>query len=270
MIRNQTLSRRSFFRRMTLMMLGSAAVVMSNSGCRRKLSSTPESYYTDRREEILKDNRKIFTAIRPLLVEITSEGEASVIEKATIERFDVLLPDLPYIGGSQNDLTANLINSAVGLAFYQEMKEHDIDLKETGRILFQAVTSVYGSDPMSGMMGRLANGTLSQEKLQKEAEASQKKLYPEDWVFEFVDGNEDFDFGINYIECGIHKYFQTQDAQEFTPYMCLLDVPISRAMNTGLVRTQTLARGGTCCDFRYCTGRNVQVEWDPGFVNGGK
>lgn len=270
MEKKQTMPRRVFLRTLGLVTVGGAAAAAGLSGCKARSISTPQSYYADRRDEMIKENRKIFTAIRPLLAEKFNESEADRIYEATFRRFDTLLPVLPYIGGSKNDLTANLTNSAVALAFYQEMKACGASVEETGRILFQAVTSLYAADPMSKMMGRLANSTQAQEKIKKEAESSQKRAYSEDWVFEFVPGNGEFDFGINYTECGICKYFQAQGAQELTPYMCLLDAPISRAMNTGLVRTQTLARDDACCDFRYKTGRTVQVEWDPGYVHGGK
>ncbi len=260
--------RRKFLRALAL--LTACGAVAGMYGCRVRPKSTPHSDYIDRRDEIVKENRKVFTAIRPLLAEKFSESEADAIFEATFRRFDTLLPDLPYIGGATNDLTANLVNSAVALAFYQEMKARGTMVEETGRILFQGITALYTADPMSKMMGRMANSALAQEKVKKEARVSQKHTYREDWVFEFVPGNGVFDFGIDYTECGICKYFKAQGAQEFTPYMCLLDAPISRAMNTGLVRTQTLARGGDRCDFRYKTGQTVQVEWDPGYVNGGK
>ncbi len=267
---NHPMTRRAFIKTLACFTLGSAAIATGLGGCRARSTSTPESYYTDHRDAIIKENRKVFAAMRPLLVEKFGEKRADAISDSTFHRFDTFLPGLPYIGGAHNDLTANLVSSAAALAFYQEMKASGVEAAETGRLLFQGVTALYASDPMSGMMGRLANGALAQDKLKKEAEASQQRAYPGDWVFEFVPGDGDADFGIEYTECGIYKFFKAQRAEEFTPYMCLLDVPISRAMKTGLVRTQTLARGDGRCDFRYKTGRTVQVEWDPGYVDGGK
>jgi hypothetical protein len=262
--------RRTFLKQVALVTLGSGIAALGLDGCRKIPNSTPETYYTDRHDSFEKENRKQFNAIQPLLAQKWDEKTADEVFEATFRRFDELLPDLPYIGGSSNDLTANLVSSAAGLAFYWEMKSRGVEAQEVGQMLFQAITILFAADPMSGIMGKAANSDLSQAKMKKEAEESHKRLYPEDWVFEFVEGGEDFDYGIDYTECGICKYYQAQGAQEFTPYMCLLDVPISRAMGTGLVRTQTLARGGKCCDFRYRSGRDVKAEWDPGYVNGGK
>lgn len=263
-------SRRIFLQRMALLGAGSGVAVLGLAGCQRPPVSTPESYYTDRRDDYIKENRAMFNAVRPLLAAKWDDPTADAVVEAALRRFEVLLPGLPYIGGTDNDLTANLVSAALGLALYFEMKDRGAAVEDTGRVLFQAAATMFGSDPMSGVMGQLSNSALAQDKIKKEAEASQKKTYPEDWVFSFVEGGADFDFGIDYTECGICKYFKAQGAQELTPYMCLLDVPISRAMNTGLVRTKTLARGDNCCDFRYRGGRDVQAEWDPGYVQGGK
>jgi hypothetical protein len=262
-----TLSRRAFLQALALLTAGGSAAAIG--GCKAIPKSTPQSYYRDHRDEFIAENRKLYRTIRPQLAEKYGESEADAILEATTRRFDKLLPDLPYIGGSANELTTNLVSAALALGFYRELKDRGATVEETGQILFQAVTALYASGPMNGVMGRMANSELAQKKARKEAEISQQHQYPEDWVFEFVPGNQDFDFGIDYTECGICKYYQAQGAEELTPFMCLLDAPISRAMNTGLVRTKTLAQGDDRCDFRYKTGRDVQLEWDPGDTGGG-
>jgi hypothetical protein len=40
-------------------------------------------------------------------------------------------------------------------------------------------------------------------------------------------------------------------ATEYMPYICVADFAMSRALRTGLTRTQTIQYGGECCDFRY-------------------
>ena len=53
------------------------------------------------------------------------------------------------------------------------------------------------------------------------------------------------------------KFFHLWDADEFTPYMCEFDFPMSRVEDSGLVRSTTLATGGVKCDFRYKRGRKI-------------
>ena len=69
------------------------------------------------------------------------------------------------------------------------------------------------------------------------------------------------DFGMDFTECAICKFFHAQGADEFTPFLCSLDFPMSKALGTGLVRTMTLAEGAEKCDFRYKRGREVKQEW---------
>lgn len=262
------ISRRRFLRTSLRLAAGCAAAAGGICACKPIHPSDAKTYYRDQKDDLMKENRQTFQPMLALLAEKYSEKEAQAIQDAVFARFEILLPDLPYIGGSANELTSNLVSSAAGLAFYLEMKSRGVAIDETGRLLYQTVQNGFAGNPMNGMMGRLSNSDLMQSKLQQAAEVSHKRTYPEDWVFDFIPGDGTFDFGVDYTECGICKYFQAQGAAEFTPYMCLLDGPVSQAMNTGLVRTQTLARGGQRCDFRYLFGRTVQLEWDPGYLKG--
>ncbi len=49
------------------------------------------------------------------------------------------------------------------------------------------------------------------------------------------------------------------------PYICVLDFPISKAFDRGLIRTMTIAEGADICDFRYKKGRITQEIVPPGF-----
>jgi hypothetical protein len=98
--------------------------------------------------------------------------------------------------------------------------------------------------------------------LKSQATESQKRLYPDDWVWRFVEGNgREFDYGIDVTECGAFKFFHTQGADELLPYMCRLDFAISEAMGMGLARTMTLAEGGEKCDYRFKRGRKTTQDW---------
>ena len=87
-----------------------------------------------------------------------------------------------------------------------------------------------------------------------------------DFVFTFVEGDgRELDYGTDIIECGIIKFFRTQNAEELVPYICVLDFPMSRAFNRGLIRTMTLAEGADKCNFRYKKDRKTQEILPPGF-----
>ena len=90
---------------------------------------------------------------------------------------------------------------------------------------------------------------------------SKKRLYPGDWVYEFLEGNgKDFDSGTDMLECGVLKFYQEHDMVDFVPYLCAIGVPMSEVGKQGLHRTKTLAEGGDKCDFRFKGGRKTKVN----------
>ena len=79
-----------------------------------------------------------------------------------------------------------------------------------------------------------------------------------------MDGDgRNFDYGVDYTECAICKFYHAEDADELVPYVCLLDYPVSKALGTGMARTTTLADGAERCDFRFKPGRPVERMWPP-------
>jgi hypothetical protein len=91
---------------------------------------------------------------------------------------------------------------------------------------------------------------------------TQKRDYPANWVATFLPGDgQSFDFGYDYSECGVVKFFHSQGVPELAPYLCLNDFLKSAAIGSGLRRTKTLAQGDEVCDFRYKKGRPVTQNW---------
>jgi hypothetical protein len=82
-------------------------------------------------------------------------------------------------------------------------------------------------------------------------------------VFEHVEGDaETFDWGRDYIECGIVKFLHSQGADELTPCLCLTDYALFGALGIELKRTMTLAEGDKKCDFRFKKGDSAS-GWPP-------
>ena len=75
-----------------------------------------------------------------------------------------------------------------------------------------------------------------------------------------------FDFGIDMMECGIVKFFDTQGADELVPYLCDVDYVMFEALGIGLRRTKTLAWGCDRCDFRISRTGQTSALWPPRFA----
>ena len=236
-------------------------------GCLAK-ATTGADFIQTNHDRLMDDFDQFFDFVRKPADVVYGSQETSAIIAESRRGYENILPEIPYIGGDDNSLTGVLFLSAGALVFYRVMLKHGYSLAETGRILFQAMErSAENADPLSGADARLANGKAAQNEFRRLAGQLTRSPYPGDWKATFIEGDGvNFDYGIDYTTCGIVKFYQSQNASELAPYLCLGDFPTSIVMNTGLVRTSTLACGGSCCDFRFKAGRPVRMEWTPDFL----
>ncbi|WP_461811412.1 L-2-amino-thiazoline-4-carboxylic acid hydrolase [Faecalimonas sp.] len=89
------------------------------------------------------------------------------------------------------------------------------------------------------------------EKQKKWAESTKERHYENDWVVELLPGNDEYDLGYDYLECGICKLCHDESCPQFAKYLCRLDYMFAEVMGMRLERTSTLAAGGDKCDFRF-------------------
>jgi plasmid stabilization system protein ParE len=209
-----------------------------------------------------KDKIKLLTefhsfnkGIEKVMAEKFGEKFARNAARNIKKEFKSLLQDMPYIGGDENPLTVTLTSTTRDLAVYLVLKRMGKDVAEIGKICYEYADKSLkdNSDKIMPMDNPQAINYLKYL-----AGESKKRKYPEDYVYDFVEG-EDFDFGLDFTECAICKFFHQNGADEFVPYMCATDIPESKYGNLGLHRTGTLAEGYSKCDFRYKKGRKTKI-----------
>jgi hypothetical protein len=189
-------------------------------------------------------------------VAISRYGErfAETVLVGARREYESLIPQLPYIGGRQNPLTPIMVSAGMFLALYRMMKAQGKEVEEIGAFVYEGVERAYGLLPRFALYiyGGLSFTEHHRRKEHRLALESQKRRYAGDWVYSVVEGDgKSFDYGLDFVECAICKFFHVQEADEFAPYMCRLDFIMSERMGLGLVRTTTIAEGGEKCDFRY-------------------
>ena len=154
--------------------------------------------------------------------------------------------------------------TAAWLAMYRSLQARGASVEEAARLIYLGAASFSNSFPMRWLMrlqGRRLFSRTFQDQRRHAAAISQQRRYPEDWVFEVVEGNgRGFPFVVDYTECGIVKYLAREGAPELAPYLCWIDYPQFAATHVRLDRTETLAQGGQRCDFRMSRGKPVEVE----------
>ncbi|GAP21374.1 L-2-amino-thiazoline-4-carboxylic acid hydrolase [Leptolinea tardivitalis] len=257
------LSRRDFLK---FSALGTCALCLS--ACGHKPAAVPMEYWQEKKTDLMKDFDEIMKNAEGFINENISTKETGQIMSESRERYLSLLPEVPYIGGDDNSLTEVLYMSAVALALYEVMKTHHQTLEETGRVLYRTMEKMFSfNDPLMAAQIRNPTGKEEQNEYRRMERYLSKSRYLGDWKMTFVEGDGvNFDFGVDYTECGVVKFYKAHNAYELTKYMCLGDYPISQSIGSGLVRTTTLGNGGPRCDFRFKAGRPIRMEWTPDFL----
>ena len=226
-----------------------------------------KKYYMSRKSEILAMFDDFAQAWKPFIVSRYGHNFANTILREARAELEALIPAIPYIGGDENHMTRHLIRSTTSLAFYKAMEARGKTAEETGKIIYDSVVERV-SQPNAPIRKRPKLSSEERMRESKErAKWHQERRYPGDWVYEVVEGDGvEFDYGIDFIECGTQKFYHAQGADEFLPFYCFLDFPMSKASGSGLARTMTLAEGYEKCDFRFKKGGKTEQEWPPPFL----
>lgn len=213
-------------------------------------------YYKSKKSEYFAQFNGFCERVSVLIEEKYGEKFKKEIMAEIREKYESIYEEMPYIGGDENSLTSDLIGAAENLAFYLVLKRHNKPLKEIGELAYKAQEKEFNDHPE--LVPPMTN-TEFIPYIKYATEVSREKRFPGDWVYEFVEGNDEFDFGTYFTECAIQKLYHKYDADEFTPYLCAMDILMSDCGNLGLHRTETLAEGGDRCDFQYKAGRKTRI-----------
>jgi len=241
----------------------------SSAAVERLRAMAPENWYLANKPKIMRQVRSYLRPFRKHLAAAYGKDEGEAIVKDAIQRFEVQLPDIPYIGGGKNPFTKVLCKVATKLAMYRALRARGASVEEAARLIHLGEVSFYETVPTRWLMrvrGRLFLTRKGMDLWRRVAATSQERRYPGDWVYEVVEGDgQDFGIGLDCTECGAVKYLDREGAPDYAPYLCWIDYPQFAAMHLRLGRTETIAHGGQRCDFRFSRGKPVQV--DPEFLH---
>ena len=222
------------------------------------------NYYLSHKSEILTQFDTHTKAWSSFLIKRYGDKFANAVLRETRQQYEILIPQIPYIGGDENPMTRHLVRSTTSLVLYKVMKAWGKTAEEVGKLVYDAVVISVSQLPTLSSQ-ELSAAYISEEK--ERARKSQERRYSEDWVWEFVEGDlVGFDYGYDFLECGTQKLYHAHDADEFLPFYCYLDFITHRTIGWGFARTKTLAKGDERCDFRWKKGGETKKGWPPPFV----
>jgi hypothetical protein len=211
-------------------------------------------YNSSRLSKLQRQFTAILKAMSPLLEDKYGIDGAALFRQEVLADFrERVSPHIPYVGGKANPYTIYLEQSAMGLALYHVVMERGGSAEEAGQLIYNGMYMFVDKFPktMFRMYGRWLHSRLQYPRMRKTAQDSHLRKYPEDWVYDFVEGERGaFNYGIDIYECGILKFLKKQNAMEIAPYLCAVDFITYHGMGVELQRTETLVTGCKCCKFR--------------------
>lgn len=193
------------------------------------------------RQRFLDAYKFLSAFMREPLAALVDASEVDALESDAAREFEALLDDIPYADQPEHVMALPSLAGAIVLALYKAARARGYSAHEFGRAMHEA--------PLPELP------TPNQEQLRRDAADSQESAAPNEFVFEFVEGDGgELDFGYNIKSCAISHLYRKHDAMDFLPYMCALDDKMSAVRNSGLRRTGVIALGAPQCDFRYKAG----------------
>ncbi len=220
-------------------------------------------FYTLRKVKLLKGFDKLVRKHgRTVLTEqFGREFADSVIPEVRLQ-FEQIIPELPYVGGQKNMYTRIIIANGIIIAFYRVMKTQGKSVENVIAVACSISEKMFEAFPkwVLKLGGRLLLGRFSEQYIRKQAAQSQKRQYPEDWVYRFVDGNgKDSSSGVDISECAVIKLYDKQGVHALKPFCNFFDIVMGKHMNLGCVINPHLGSGGEMCSFRYQRGRLTPI-----------
>jgi hypothetical protein len=234
-----------------------------------------ERFYNKLEPKLMRRFGRFLNIIKSQLNPKFLDSEIDILTLKMLNEYEKLFSQLPYLGTKKSSLLYLLLDSTALLAVMCILEKEGLSLNEIGKLCFdyyELIAKNWRSSQDSGKTD-ITSLLLSKDYIfQKEfingqqiyAKESQSKKYPEGYVYEHVEGDgESFDYGVNYLECAVYKFFKKQDAERFIPFICIYDFVMARAAGYGFNRTQTIWNGAPFCDFRYYKEGSTIRAWPP-------
>ncbi|MEN6435671.1 MAG: L-2-amino-thiazoline-4-carboxylic acid hydrolase [Anaerolineaceae bacterium] len=219
-------------------------------------------YYQKKAAQLLREFDRSAKKLSPVLAKFFPHKNIHELIEKTRHQYEILIPQMPYVGGKE-PFTRFVIYSGMLLAVYRIARAEGMAVEDIGIMAYEIGKSYLKAYPafLRRFMAQVNFKPSYLKRLKERAEESHLRLYPDDFVFDFIEGDRiNFDYGVDYHECAICKFFIQQNASEFTPYLCPMDILYSQSLEWGLVRTTTLAEGADRCDFRFKKGGQTRVN----------
>jgi len=216
-------------------------------------------FYEQHRGAMEAAMRHRFDLAEAMLCERAHLPNIDGIRQEVMDEFEIVLTEMPYVGGAESRMSEFFMRLMGFIAISRVLRRHGVLLSMIGDIERETYRAQLLNLPEAE---RLASGrqfmsaenqTLLREQAARSVTDSHQKVFPDDFVYDFVEPvpGDSFEFGINYKACGFCKFAARHGDKEILPNICGLDFDAYATHGIHLERTQTLAGGANHCDFRF-------------------
>jgi hypothetical protein len=219
-------------------------------------------YYVLQKTRLLKGFDKIAKRAVKYLQTHDTEDSVEIIISETRDNFIRIIPEIPYIGGKQNQFSAVMVINAWIISFFRVMRARGKTPEEVISICCRVAEDYMASMPRFIIWAarKFAFRKLIARKMQRQAIQSRKRQYPQDFVYEYIKGNgKHFDWALEFTECAVNKFYDAQRVEELKPYCNFFDVIYSGHFNMGIDASRTIGSGCRTCRLEYKKGRETLV-----------
>ena len=220
-------------------------------------------YYESRKPKLLKDFDKTADLVKGYVASKYGADFADELHSEARQEFEAIIPQIPYVEGPRGGMLNTFLRvTAQEVAVYKAMKKLGKTASEAWEICHKALRLRMEkfSKVKRWLLGNLFNSSIVIRRMRKLAETGQQFRFGDFEIKYIIGDGGEFDYGVDYVDCGNYKLVRDQGAEEFAPYVCMSDIALSEAMNWGLIRTETLADGCQICDFRFKKGGKTRIS----------
>ncbi len=236
------------------------------------MAATPHPYYLGQEHQIRAELQAAMHSGRAEFEAHLPSVPFETIVQAALDELEGVLPIVPYAGGEDGRMTPFFKQGAGVLALGRALRKLEIPPRIIGALMRTAFLSKFYElrEEERHALGRKWLSAENQTYLRTEAQRSQRRENPGDFVYRFVEGadagpaGEPFEFGLDYLECGFCKMCRTGGDEDLLPHICAMDKESYGIRGVELQRSTTLAAGDDRCNFRFGLSEAARREDEDG------
>jgi len=221
-------------------------------------------FYEAHRASMDASMRQRLDLVNDMLTGRLGEGAVAAVKDDIMREFEVVLEQMPYVGGAQSRMTDFFMRLLGFMAIGRVLRLRGVDADAVGEIELESFRRQMLTIPEADRLeaGRKFMSVENRALIREQAAESHKRTYAGDFVYDYVEPGpgDNFEFGVNYRSCGFCQFAGRHGDADILKHICGLDFAAYGLRGIGLERTQTLAGGAPYCNFRFTSKPDLARE----------